>query len=151
MPGGASSGARAIVRLRIAILVSGRGFGYQSSTPLVPPRITYPKQFNFWDRMYHSPTHVSTSSRDDVGYLILSVNGPTKIYPRGSNQYRLSANREHVFVLYPSQEASSDPSTYHECVRFEGGESAFEDLGDMLERIPDDATSFGQEASEEVG
>jgi hypothetical protein len=86
VPGGASSGARAIVRLRIAILVSGRGFGYQSSTSLVPPRITCPKQFNFWDRIYRSPTHVSASSRDDVGHLILSVNGPTKFHPWGPNQ-----------------------------------------------------------------
>ena len=83
--------------------------------------------------------------------VIFSVGSPAKFHPRGPNQNRLSTNREHISVLYPSQGASPDPSAYHECVGFEGGESAFEDLGDMLERIPDDATSSGQETSEEVG
>ena len=133
VPGGARSGARAIARFRIEILVSGRGFGYQSSTPLVPPRITYLERLNIWYEQYVAwSAYISTSSRDDVGRL-LAIDGPTKFHPWGSDQNRLSTNGVYAFVFYPSQEAGSYPSAHYECVGFERGESAFHDLRYMLE------------------
>lgn len=54
-------------------------------------------------------------------------------------------------VLYPTQEVSPDPGAYHECIGLEGSETTLENLGDMLEQTPDDASSFGLETGEEVG
>ena len=83
--------------------------------------------------MYHGLTHVSASPWDDVGHFILSVDSTTEFYPRGSNQHCLSANRVDVLIFDPSYETSPDPSAHYECIGLEGCESAFENLGNVLE------------------